>query len=413
MLTDKTIRDARPKQSVYRLRDTKSVCRGLGIAVAPSGAKSFFLSFTSPEDGKRKQINIGKFPFTGLAEARRKALELRGKVDQGIDPVIEKTLAVSNRLATRTLGTFSELIDLYIENLIEDGKRSAKEVQRIKNKDIPNHFLKLPAHTIDREIILDILSAIAHRGAKIQSDNVRAYLHAAFELGIHANGMTRWRGKIKQFNLAINPVTATKRSVTRKRKGQRTLSEKEVYTLWQSNILSPSMHAAVKLILAFGQRVEEVLHSEWSEFDFEKMLWVIPGKRRKTRAKTDEPHVVPITQFHMSLLDEAKLLSQHSIYVFPSTKKDAPRRYDSLTNAVSKYVNKSGMNSFSPRDLRRTFKTLSGSMGISIELRNRLQGHALQDVGSVYYDRYDYLDEKRQAMAVWINGLSKMVTIKE
>jgi integrase len=238
-------------------------------------------------------------------------------------------------------------------------------------------------------------------------------LHAAFELGIHANGMTRWRGKIKQFNLAINPVTATKRSVTRKRKGQRTLSEKEVYTLWQSNILSPSMHAAVKLILAFGQRVEEVLHSEWSEFDFEKMLWVIPGKRRKTRAKTDEPHVVPITQFHMSLLDEAKLLSQHSIYVFPSTKKDAPRRYDSLTNAVSKYVNKSGMNSFSPRDLRRTFKTLSGSMGISIELRNRLQGHALQDVGSVYYDRYDYLDEKRQAMAVWINGLSKMVTIKE
>jgi integrase len=115
----------------------------------------------------------------------------------------------------------------------------------------------------------------------------------------------------------------------------------------------------------------------------------------------------------MSLLDEAKLLSQHSIYVFPSTKKDAPRRYDSLTNAVSKYVNKSGMNSFSPRDLRRTFKTLSGSMGISIELRNRLQGHALQDVGSVYYDRYDYLDEKRQAMAVWINGLSKMVTIKE
>jgi integrase len=413
MLTDKTIRDARPKQSVYRLRDTKSVCRGLGIAVAPSGAKSFFLSFTSPEDGKRKQINIGKFPFTGLAEARRKALELRGKVDQGIDPVIEKTLAVSNRLATRTLGTFSELIDLYIENLIEDGKRSAKEVQRIKNKDIPNHFLKLPAHTIDREIILDILSAIAQRGAKIHSDNVRAYLHAAFELGIHANGMTRWRGKIKQFNLAINPVTATKRSVTRKRKGQRTLSEKEVYTLWQSNILSPSMHAAVKLILAFGQRVEEVLHSEWSEFDFEKMLWVIPGKRRKTRAKTDEPHVVPITQFHMSLLDEAKLLSQHSIYVFPSTKKDAPRRYDSLTNAVSKYVNKSGMNSFSPRDLRRTFKTLSGSMGISIELRNRLQGHALQDVGSVYYDRYDYLDEKRQAMAVWINGLSKMVTIKE
>jgi len=46
------------------------------------------------------------------------------------------------------------------------------------------------------------------------------------------------------------------------------------------------------------------------------------------------------------------------------------------------------MQSFSARDLRRTFKTLAGSMSIPLEMRNRLQGHALVDVGSVYYDRY-------------------------
>jgi hypothetical protein len=56
------------------------------------------------------------------------------------------------------------------------------------------------------------------------------------------------------------------------------------------------------------------------------------------------------------------------------------------------------MVSFSPRDLRRTFKTLGGSFGISLEMRNRLQGHALTDVGSVHYDRYDYLTQKREAM---------------
>jgi integrase len=67
------------------------------------------------------------------------------------------------------------------------------------------------------------------------------------------------------------------------------------------------------------------------------------------------------------------------------------------------------MPSFSARDLRRTFKTLAGSMGISLEMRNRLQGHALVDVGSVYYDRFDYLDQKRDAMEQWGAGLQKII----
>ena len=56
---------------------------------------------------------------------------------------------------------------------------------------------------------------------------------------------------------------------------------------------------------------------------------------------------------------------------------------------------------FVPRDLRRTFKTLTGKAGISKEIRDRLQNHALQDVSSLHYDRYDYLKEKRAAMDIW------------
>jgi hypothetical protein len=67
------------------------------------------------------------------------------------------------------------------------------------------------------------------------------------------------------------------------------------------------------------------------------------------------------------------------------------------------------MTSFSPRDIRRTFKTVAGSMGILLELRNRLQGHAMTDVGSVHYDRYDYLTEKRAAMQAWVEGLADII----
>lgn len=410
MLTDKMIRDAKPKASVYRMRDSNGVVRGFGVTIAPSGAKTFFLSYTSPEDGKRKQIALGRFPAVSLATARRKALELRSEVEAGADPAVEKRQAINARMEQRTLGTLGELIDLYAADLELDGKRTAKEVRRIRNKDILPHLIDRPAHLVSRDDVLDILTPIAQRGAKVHCDNVRAYLRAAFELGIQAEGMTRWRGKAPRFKIDHNPVATIRKTVTRKPRGQRSLSEEEVRTLWHTDLLSPPMHLALKMLLATGQRVEEVLHATWSEFDEGQMLWTIPGERRKTRGKTSEPHLVPLTDFHLNLLDEVRATTDHPTYLYPARRIPLPRRYDSLTHAVRTFVVSGGMASFSPRDLRRTFKTLTGAAGISLEMRNRLQGHAMTDVGSFHYDRWNYLPEKRDAMAAWIINLNRIIT---
>ena len=409
MLTDKQIRDAKPKNTVYRLRDTQSVVRGFGVVIAPSGAKSFFLAYTSPEDGRRKQVTLGKYPVVKLANARRLALEYRGRIDSGIDLAREKQQAIAHNMEQRSLGTLGDLLDLYIADLEQDEKRTAKEVKRIKGKDIPSYLLSRPAHLVSRDDILDVLAAIAQRGAKVHSDNVRAYLRAAFELGIHAQSMTRWRGKAPRFSVAHNPVATIKRTLTRKPKGQRALSEAEVRELWNTDLLTPQMHLALKFILASGQRVEEVLHATLDEFDLVKRLWTIPGERRKTRGKTSEPQLVPLADLHDGLLEEIRNTSNDLRFLFPARGTVGPRRYDSLTKAVTVFVKSSGISSFSARDLRRTFITLAGSMGISLEMRNRLQGHALVDVGSVYYDRYDYLDQKQEAMDVWAIGLTKII----
>jgi integrase len=409
MLTDRTIRDAKPKATVYRLRDGNVVCRGFGVTIAPSGTKTFFLSYTSPEDGKRKQVSIGQFPAMTLKEARLKAGALRETVNSGQDLAFEKKKAIENRMAQRALGTFGDLIDLYIADLETDEKRTAKEVRRITVKDVPPALLARPAHLISKDDILDILTPIAQRGALAHSDNVRAYIRAAFELGLNAESMTRWRGKAPKFNLQHNPVATVKKSVSRKPRGRRALSSGEIQKLWSTDLLTKPMLLALKMLLATGQRVEEVLHATWAELDIEKKVWIIPGERRKTRGTTSEPHLVPLTDFHLDLLDEIKQETAHNTYLFPAQGGGAPRRYDALTNAVRKYVTASAMESFSPRDMRRTFKTLAGSIGISLEMRNRLQGHAFTDVGSVHYDRYEYLPEKRAVMETWISGLTEIV----
>ncbi|MDA9110043.1 hypothetical protein N9J41_00485, partial [bacterium] len=137
--------------------------------------------------------------------------------------------------------------------------------------------------------------------------------------------------------------------------------------------------------------------------------WTIPGERRKTRGKTSEPHLVPLTELHIQILEDIDKTTNDPRFLFPARGTGGPRRYDSLTKSVTVFVKNNGMQSFSARDLRRTFKTLAGSMSIPLEMRNRLQGHALVDVGSVYYDRYDYLDQKREAMEQWILGLIEII----
>jgi integrase len=408
-LTDKAIKDAKPTETVYRLRDSNVVCRGFGVTVAPKGTKTFFLSYTSPEDGKRKQVALGAYPKVTLREGRLKAAEMRALVDAGQDPAVEKKQGIEKRMTDRELGTLGELMALYAEDLELDGKRSAKEVRRITAKDIPEVFLKRPAHLITRDNVLDILTPIAQRGALIHSDNVRAYLRAAFELGLNAPSMTRWRGKATTFNITNNPVMTIRKTVSRKARGERNLSPAEIKALWETEKLSRPMHLALLFILATGQRVEEVLEATWSEFDFAEKLWTIPGERRKTSNTTTEPHFVPLTYLHIALLKAIKAETAHRTLLFPASGVEGPRRHDSLNHSVSRFIKASGMEKFSPRDLRRTFKTIAGSFGLPLEIRNRLQGHAMTDVGSVHYDRYGYMAEKRAAMMVWTIRLRRLL----
>src|SRR3546814_10005255 len=65
------------------------------------------------------------------------------------------------------------------------------------------------------------------------------------------------------------------------------------------------------------------------------------------------------------------------------------------------------------RDLRRTFKTLAGKAGVSKEIRDRLQNHALQDVSSKNYDRWNYMPEKRAGMAKWDKYVRELLAKKK
>jgi integrase len=144
-----------------------------------------------------------------------------------------------------------------------------------------------------------------------------------------------------------------------------------------------------------------------------------------------------LTQTALDVLADLRLLSGENPLLFPLRKrKDAaesdpaePMQTNSLGNAVRRFcerahkartaeLRKRGAlpadgeaeyQPFTARDLRRTVKTLMGKLGVSKELRDRLQNHALTDVSSKHYDRYDYLREKRNVMQAWETELQRII----
>ena len=100
--------------------------------------------------------------------------------------------------------------------------------------------------------------------------------------------------------------------------------------------------------------------------------------------------------------------------VMLSNRHDAPSPFR-LLGAAAKYhanarsaviVSCPHAGRYYPEDL-----VAAGSIGIDLELRNRIQGHAMTDVGSVHYDRWSYLPQKREAMSIWASELEQRISV--
>ena len=60
---------------------------------------------------------------------------------------------------------------------------------------------------------------------------------------------------------------------------------------------------------------------------------------------------------------------------------------------------------WTPHDFRRVVHSGLGELSVPIDVRERVLGHAVEGLRRTY-DKYDYLDEKREALEKWSNQLS-------
>jgi integrase len=264
-----------------------------------------------------------------------------------------------------------------------------------------------PAAAIVPSDIVPHLAAIHARGARAMANAVRAYLSAAFGFGLKAEHDFTKADVGACWGLKLNPVAAIPADSGAGKAGDRFLSPAEFrdFWLWLDGYRERSVIAsAVALKMATGQRTEEILQISSAGFDREKNMigW--------DKTKNGFAHSIPLPHQATAILDRL-LPNSHGRY-FPN--RNDPKRsagYNSFFDVIARFLRENpSFAPFTARDLRRTWKTLAGDAGIPKEMRDRLQNHSKGgDVSSRHYDRYDYLFERRAAMAKWAAYLDLVI----
>ena len=138
------------------------------------------------------------------------------------------------------------------------------------------------------------------------------------------------------------------------------------------------------------------------------MVWDMPAEKTKGGWKKDLGHVVPLTTQALAALECVRVYNNAG-KVFKGNGRANGLLDTSVNRALQRWREKHlpTMPAFTTRDLRRTFKTLGGKLGLSKEVRDRVQSHKTQDASSKNYDRFDYADQKRLALEAWCAELTE------
>lgn len=349
---------------------------------------------------KRRLTKLGVYPMLSLVEARKHFRnEYAPTILAGAQP--ESQFARSQHKKTVDTSVRA-LFRAYVAHLKGADKGAWYQVERILLKRTNNVAAFIgadrSARSIEPKTIVSYLAAIHASGKIGMAHNARAYIGAAFAYGMKSeHSYTRQTGG-GRWGIAANPVAAIPTDEQALRVGDRFLTPDEFRLFWEwlvANRARSVSAPALQLIMATGQRVREILCLREAHYDRQEYML------RWKKTKNGLPHSLPLPEIAIEILDE--LVANDGGYFFPH-RVDPKRHaiYTSPNKLCELYASENILERFTPRDLRRTWKTLAGRAGISKEMRDRLQNHiGKSDVSTRHYDRYDYLSERRAAMKTW------------
>lgn len=378
---------------------------GLYLMLPKTGKPYWMFRFTL--HGKRKAATIGKLIDLSLANARIESSQLKKKVLQGINPIVERKKESSNAIAV-----VDDLFEDWFKTL-ESRLKHPNIPKRIYRKEIAPYIGQQTLSHVSPLDIRDIVQRVANSGRPTIANDTLMYAKQLFRHGV--------KFRLVDSNPALPLEISDAGGVEESRSRVLSIEEiEQVFTVFRENIFSfgRDNYLACILLLCLGVRKSELTEAKWEEFDLEKGLWNLPA----SRSKSGTGFVVPLPTQIVEWFEELHTRACGSEYVFPNRRasKVPHMGKDTLNRAIAKLFgreagrkkqppNKMGdIEYFTVHDLRRTCRSLLASAGVPNHIAERCLNHKLKGVEGIY-DRYDYLDERRQALSNTLQLTSKYI----
>jgi integrase len=390
MLTDKAVKNLRPAEKRYEVRDAARP--GFGVRVERDGRKVFFQRFGTR--GERRLI-LGTYSASyGLAKARKDADKARADYQSGQDPIAakqeqrrrerhERETRKAAREGRPAPGTFSDLAERYLRDARRRRReRSVREAERkLKVEVLPKWGMRTVAE-IRRPDVLRLVEESRERGG-VCSNRTLALVRGVFQFAVDRE------------ELDANPaLRIPRRHLYAEKPRERVLAEEEIRKLWPLfDRLQPAVSAAWRLVLLTAQRPGEVLAMRWRDLerDSRGWWWNLPAEL----TKTNRAHRVPLSPQALAIIDALRPLTESTGWVLAS-RADG-KRLTWLSHSSARLRTWSGLEHFTPHDLRRTAATWLGRSGVRPDTIDQLLNHAAGRITRTY-NRAGYDAEKRQAV---------------
>lgn len=363
---------------------------GLGVRVSPHGRKSWVMVYRF--EGRPRYVTLGVYPNMSVAQAHVAHSKALVAVATGIDPGARQLEA---KQADRNAPTVAALVKEYLHHHVHPNlrERTAREYQRILEREVLPVLGTLKAKDITRRDVIALLDEVKRRGGTLAVYTlavIRAMYHFAVDRAmVDANPCLRVK----------SPAPKTTRD--------RVLSREELKVLWSVTAfdvpvaLSWPVQAVLRLMVLTGQRKGECLAARWEHIDWESGTWTIPADT----AKNGRIHTVPLSKEALRLLEHVRARAEDSPWLFPSPRIPAqPTSGITVDHALHRTLPSLGLEGFTPHDLRRTVASGLASLGTPRLVVSKVLNHSDGSVTAIY-DRHTYLPEMREALERWAGNL--------
>lgn len=386
-LSELDIKNAKPAAKDYTLFDGG----GLMLKVTTSGSKLWRFKYRF--DGGEKRMAMGIYPDVSLKDARQKRDEARKLVASGLDPALERKQ--QKIIVTQEAETFSLIAREWLDH--QEGRLSdghAKRVWRALEKDALPVIGNAPIGSITTPTLVTVVRSIEARGAGETASRVLQWISAIFRYCLHTGRLT--------YNPAADMRGALKARVVTHRAMLNLDELPEFYRRLDSYGGEPLTSLAIELLILTLSRTGEVRGAQWDEFDLDQRLWRVPGERMKMKA----PHIVPLSDQSLSILDQIKNITGGQGLLFPGrVDRNKPFSENTLLFAMYRmgYHGQACVHGF-----RALASTVLNEQGFDADVIERSLAHVEQNKVRKAYHRAEYLDGRREMLQWWGNFLDEM-----